>query len=242
MQLESHWVLRCTPILLLFALLGAALTLHAETFTNPRLIQTGSNPALLAQGDFNGDGKPDLIYQDGGSSATLHVLVGNGDGTFQQGQDISLPTGGVLLAVADVNSDGKLDLVIGVDGPPTEIIVMLGNGDGTFQSPILTPFNANGTAYPDFVACGVADFNGDGAPDLIVTDKVNNYLYVLLGNNTESFTLKSSFQWFTYPAAMAVGATPRSVIPASFKEVTDFLRDLHPPATSTMPLFSSVAV
>jgi hypothetical protein len=33
-----------------------------------------------------------------------------------------------------------------------------------------------------------------------------------------------------YAAAMAVGATPNSVIPASFKEVTDFLLDLHPPA------------
>ena len=33
-----------------------------------------------------------------------------------------------------------------------------------------------------------------------------------------------------YAAAMAVGATPQSVIPASFKEVTDFLLDLHPPA------------
>jgi len=33
-----------------------------------------------------------------------------------------------------------------------------------------------------------------------------------------------------YAAAMAVGATPQSVNPASFKEVTDFLLDLHPPA------------
>ena len=32
-----------------------------------------------------------------------------------------------------------------------------------------------------------------------------------------------------YAAAMAVGATPKSVIPASFKEVTDFLLDLQPP-------------
>jgi len=43
------------------------------------------------------------------------------------------------------------------------------------------------------------------------------------GNNNQ-------LQERNYAAAMAVGATPQSVIPASFKEVTDFLLDLHPPA------------
>ena len=40
----------------------------------------------------------------------------------------------------------------------------------------------------------------------------------------------NNLQERNYAAAMAVGATPQSVIPASFKEVTDFLLDLHPPA------------
>jgi hypothetical protein len=205
MRLESPLLFGRTHVLLLIALLSSAPFLHAETFTNPRLIQTGSNPVSLAQGDFNGDGKPDLIYEDVGSSTTLHVLLGNGDGAFRHGQDITLPPGlNLVLAVVDVNSDGKLDLVIGVDGPQGALAVMLGNGDGSFQSPIVTSLPAQ-VLWASLGGCGVADFNGDGAVDLIVTDAQNNYLYVLLGNNTGSFILKSTIRHFTGPTAVFVG-------------------------------------
>ena len=192
-------------VLLLITLLSSAPSLHAETYTNPRFLQTGSNPVSLAQGDFNGDGKPDLIYEDVGASTTLHVLLGNGDGTFQHGQDITLPSGlNLVLAVADVNNDGKPDLVLGGDGPQGEIGVMLGNGDGTFQSAIVSLLPAQ-ALWAGLGGCGVADFNGDGAVDLIVTDAQNNYVYVLLGNNTGSFVLKSIIQQFTDPTTVFVG-------------------------------------
>jgi len=50
----------------------------------------------------------------------------------------------------------------------------------------------------------------------------------------------NNLQERNYAAAMAVGATPQSVIPKSFKEVTDFLLDLHPPAFP-FPIDSSKA-
>lgn len=206
MRLQSGLVLSSTRILLLIALFGTFPLLHGETFTNPRLLQTGSTPSTLIQGDFNGDGKPDLIYMGGTPQLALHVLLGNGDGTFQHGQDITIPAGlTAVLAVVDVNQDGKLDLVLGGGGTQPEIGVMLGNGDGSFQSAIVSPLPLLGPSWAGLAGCGVADFNGDGAVDLVVTDGSNNAFYVLFGNNSGSFTVKSTGQQFTGPSTVFPG-------------------------------------
>lgn len=168
----------------------------AETLTNLPLILTGSDPRTLAVGDFNGDGKADLAYLDGGSPSLLHILLGNGDSTFQHGSDIVLPFGiGGAITVADVNNDGHLDLLIGGGNQfQAELAVLLGQGNGVFSAPIISQFASNTLFFADIpFTFGVADFNGDGAADLIVTDPLNQVIYSLLGNNTGSFTLKSTF-------------------------------------------------
>ena len=62
-------------------------------------------------GDFNGDGKSDLVTaNDNGTTAS--VLLGNGNGTFQAKQDFATGSGPDSVAVGDFNGDGKSDLVI----------------------------------------------------------------------------------------------------------------------------------
>ena len=84
----------------------------------------------LAVGDFNNDGKPDLIGINSGSG-TVSVLLGKGDGTF--GFAMNSPAGDVGiaggLAVGDFNQDGKLDAVALTSSGYS---ILLGNGDGTF--------------------------------------------------------------------------------------------------------------
>src|SRR5262249_33651339 len=75
---------------------------------------TGNTPYGLAVGDFNGDGKLDVVTANG---SDLSIILGKGDGTFQPPQSLALPrnqsTGAVAVAVGDMNNDGKLDLVVG---------------------------------------------------------------------------------------------------------------------------------
>ena len=148
----------------------------------------------LAGGDFNRDGKFDLAVTGSGASAgTVTTLLGNGDGTFTQGAVLNSSVALGEPVVADYNRDGKLDLAF------TSNLITFGNGDGTFGplSPLSTgipPLNAFATSI------AVADFNGDKAPDLAVTDPFNNAMYILLNNGHGSFTLGS---FLTQPQGVA---------------------------------------
>jgi hypothetical protein len=125
------------------------------------------------------------------------VLLGNGDGTFQNQTPFATGAQPRSLAVADVNGDGKPDLVVANSGGAT-VSVLLGNGDGTFQNQ--TPF-ATG-AQPRSLA--VADINGDGKPDLIVANENSNSVSALLGNGDGTFQSQTTFATGLYPTSVAV--------------------------------------
>src|ERR1700730_1820910 len=125
-------------------------------------------PCSNLTGDFNGDGKPDLVSCNGNQ---ITVLLGNGDGTFHALSAISNPQGirPLFFVTADLNNDGKTDLVgfASVNALYIQLVTLLGNGDGTFQSPVLSPAAIENQRFPSSIA--VDDFNADGRIDLAVT-------------------------------------------------------------------------
>ena len=161
--------------------------------------------ALIATGDFNGDGIPDFVtpnyFEDGGSPT---VFLGKGDGTFTfQPTSLTLDDGPTSVLVADFNGDGILDLAFSdLNG----VEVALGNGDGTFTETSASPIPVPSELY----SLKAGDFNHDGKVDIAGIDNYNDRIVLLIGAGDGTFTVTA-----TIPA---VSQTPFAIVAADLNE------------------------
>ena len=174
----------------------AVFTIAATGFATHVDYATGMWPVGCAIGDFNGDGKRDLVVANWQSN-TISVLLGNGNGTFQPKVDYAIVTGPENVAVGDFNADGKQDLAVVTDA--NTVSVLLGNGNGSFTA---TSDCATGSS-PRAVAVG--DFNGDGKQDLATANYDGNSVSVLLGNGDGTFQPKVDYATATGAVDVAIG-------------------------------------
>jgi hypothetical protein len=167
----------------------------------PQFTPNTATIGLAAAGNFNGDGKLDLVVVETvtgeGINRQLQILKGDGTGAFSAGQILRLSGTAGKVDVEDFNGDGKLDLANVV---PTRALIWWGNGDGTFRAPtILTP----PTTDPLF-SSAPGDFNNDGIADLAVgaahhcPDDPNhlcgtNTVFIYRNNGAGVFTRVSMF-------------------------------------------------
>jgi VCBS repeat protein len=190
--------LRTIPVL---AFLGISSGLvFAGQFLQVVTYRLPDNPVFVTTGDFNGDGIPDLATsnQTDHATASVSILLGNGDGAFQPAKTYA-GGGDRGIAVADLNRDGKLDLVLDAGG---NIAVLIGRGDGTFQKPVYYPVTT--LSY----GLAAADFNADGKVDVVITDQYRAGVDVLLGNGDG--TLQAPM------ASGVLGSFPSHVVVADF--------------------------
>ena len=144
-------------------------------------VATLTGPSKLALGDFDLDGRLDLIAING---TTLSFHKGNGigpigDGTFGAGATASLPHAGTTcVAVADFDFDQYPDLLVA--GGASNIASALQNG-GLTTFPSLGDFAVG--AKPTAIITG--DFNQDGALDIATSQQGSNDVSVVLGNDCD---------------------------------------------------------
>jgi len=161
----------------------------------------------MTSADFNSDGNLDLAIVNQ-TTNDVAILLGNGNATFSLAASSPFAVGKspVAIASADLNLDSHPDLAI-VNQVDNTVSVVLGNGDGTFTSAPNSPL-ATGQA-PTSVA--LADFNGDGVPDIVVTDPQTDSVSVFLGLGQGLFA--SAFE-------LPAGTDPTAILAASLSGAT----------------------
>jgi hypothetical protein len=178
------------------------------TFGTPSVYNSGGwGSQSVAIADVNGDGHLDVVvsnfcytYASCSDGANIGVLLNNGDGSLESA--LNYPSGGeatYAMAVADINGDGTPDVIAAHQCSlgshyicSTSIVsVLLNNGDGTFKAPMIY---GSGGWYAYSVE--VADVNGDGKLDLVLTNACASaycssatagWLVVLVGNGDGTF-------------------------------------------------------
>jgi hypothetical protein len=143
-------------------------------FTNaPDPVKTIFNDmgATSFVGDFNGDGKADVLLKNGSGWDTTPVYFSNGDGTFRF-SDAADPSRGIFnyagaqSFVGDFNGDGKADILMKASGWKTTP-VFFSNGDGTFRYSNAADVSGDIFDYTQAETL-IGDFNGDGKDDLLM--------------------------------------------------------------------------
>jgi hypothetical protein len=176
------------------------------TFQAPKRFPTGIlTPVSVSVADVNKDNKPDLVIFNSpvdGSPATVSILLGNGDGTFQSPKTVTIGSFPSVVAFADFSGDGRLDMVAANPGSQDpfrapSLLILLGNGDGTFQ-PGQSIFVGS---TPMWVAVG--DFNNDGRADLAVANGTPQAISILLGNGDGTFKPANNFFGVGLPSFVA---------------------------------------
>ncbi|WP_437284977.1 FG-GAP-like repeat-containing protein [Sorangium sp. So ce406] len=135
--------------------------------------------AGIAFGDADGDGTLDIL-SNGAAGRYLFFFKGNGDGTVAIGLQSAAGSSAIAnsalgVVASDFNGDGKLDAYILVTTSSGGVRPMTGNGNGTFASGPVVP---TGTS-PGPNAIAVADLDGDGYDDLVLTNRESGTLTVI---------------------------------------------------------------
>ncbi len=197
----------------------------------------GGNPWMASVGDFNGDGNTDIAIPDR-TANSIEILLGVGTGAFNP--NITTLTPSALnapdfVAAGDFNGDGIPDLAVANSGSAgSSLLVMLGaegnlkgNANISFAAPVAfaTGSGASGLA--------VGDVNGDGFPDIVVTNFNSSTVSVMLNDASAPGTN------FTQLA----GTFPNTLDPA-FAVFADFNGDGRPDlaVTNDSPAQGSVGI
>src|SRR5204862_416411 len=128
---------------------GRTLAPNPAAFVNATTFAVNNVPWTIATGDFNGDGRLDLISVNRTSQVAFStsLLLGNGDGTFQPITSLAIDGDLGNIVVGDLNIDGKLDIAMSVTtGAGGSVAISFGNGDGSFQRFATYPTGSAGLA------------------------------------------------------------------------------------------------
>ncbi len=169
----------------------------------------------IALGDFNQDGRPDLVFVEFGNTSTgappaIHINLQRLDGTFTGAQLTLTPTvHPTSVLVGDFNGDGQTDIAVLsglLPSDPNAVVIYLGQGILNFAPP--TSFNVS--FLPNALLS--ASLTNSPALDLITADLNANAISVLVNHGANTLSLSSS----TNPSALSQPVTLTATVQPKF--------------------------
>ena len=173
------------------------------TFAAAKSYAVASGPFQVAFADFNRDGKVDLVVAD---LNEVSVLLGKGDGTFEVAHNYAAGTPLISLAAATLRGNGVPDVLVGAKSG--DLIFFPGIGDGTLGA--VQHYAAHGTN-----SLQVADFNGDGAQDIVVSGPRGTAMSILYNQGGTHIALATSATSITFGHGVTFTASLGASIPNS---------------------------
>jgi hypothetical protein len=144
--------------------------MNGFTRTSYRKFTVPAGYRFAGSGDFNGDGKGDLLWDN--AARDLYMWIGSGT-SFSSTYLRTYKSGWKLIGTRDINNDGRSDIQWH-NRSSGEVTYWLMDG------PTLTFFRLM-TISPAFQSQGAGDFNGDGFADLIWRNDARE-LYISFGD------------------------------------------------------------
>ena len=170
-------------------------------FSAPFIKAVNPQPNSIAGGDFNKDGKMDIVT---GHSLSVDVHLGTGTGDFQAPISIPLNKSPYDIIVKDFNGDGNADIAACTEYNSEGMSVVLGNGNGTFKA----AQNYDGAYSPDLrneSGITAGDIDADGDTDIIVGNLASNDLSMYFNNGDGTFAYRMRYGLYYNVAAPFFG-------------------------------------
>ena len=182
------------------------------TFFDQMTYSTGisSSPISVAVGDFNNDGRLDIVVanRDRGSIGLFFGYAHDGF-LSTPAYSTGFSSRPVHIVVGDFNNDNQLDLAVANNGTDN-IMIFLGSGFGTFSSP--TNYSTGKGSHPCSIAIG--DFNNDRIMDIAVGNFGSSTISIFLGHGNLIFLNQTTY-------SVGIDSQPYSIA------VCDFNNDTH---------------
>ena len=180
--------------------------INATSFAVKQDLTTASNPQSVFIGDLDGDGKIELVVTNFMSnSVSVFKNTGtNGTVSFSARQDFTTGTNPIGISIGDLDGDGKQDLAVTNTGSNTVSVFRNTGTSGTISFAAKQDYTTGTT--PQSVSIG--DLDGDGKPELAVTNFYSNTVSVFRNTSTSgtvSFILKQDFTTGNYPFNLSIG-------------------------------------